>query len=997
MADSLGFAVKVTADSTDFKKGIDDAAAAVEKQSKRAVKALKDQKDAYGVLRDEQGRIVEGLSKWQRALGYFVDELGTVRTANGRLVDGLTTVQKKIGLEVDELGNIYNRTGEIVGNTGKGLKEFADAEKTTAAGARDLQSALEAALNNTFGDSVEKMQRDLLSMSGAFENVKGGFDALLGSGNALSSTIDVVGKLSKAVVGFRQSGEAIGQALTTVKDFAKQLSVVNANGVKAAKTSQALAQGMGGVAAGAKGASVAAGGLVASLAGLATGIGVAVAAATILDKVMKHFGGQVVFDEEKQRAAQEYADKIKAIESAAIAAGGKLENLSDVLKHGALSEDDSTALDKALSDWKETLQRGFSTASRQEVEQEWQILGDSMTEGLAKFLDKITGSETEKIEQERDALWGMINERIERATRVEKSESEKTAELLHDLRRSVGLLDDQDQIKKVNEAIARLTGEYEKQVAQEQASAKQEILKQAGLEKYIKAQDAAAVSLDNARAKAAEWYQLANSGKISWNEYREAITNARDELRGQLKSATGYDFEQVDKTTETLANLQKALYAGVISQDEYNKALAHMKETATKTAAQELATAQGLDLDAAEKLKKQQKTTAEKLKEWADKLAAGEVTQEQYNKAAAALAQATLDRVKQLEKETGVTVEGTQTEQEKPTNPIARQLQENQEKWRKLLEAGEITQEQYNKAAQGLADQAKKAYEDSKTENDEKKKAEKAYQARLKELAELFAAGVIDEKERQRQEREARKTRDEAQKANDPAAQAAAQNAQSALSSLRQQYQETKEENTWQTALKAQLDAVIEAHKKGLATQAEVHEAEMLYAKIKKKRTQQEEAEAQRAARDAARSELGVDSIMESLKTPLQKFNETIAKLNDAAGFLSMEEYAAVYQKAIKDFQDANKTALDSGGGAGGGKAEKMKAGASMTAGSDTFYKALVESMSPGNYETTMKETTKRIFDATTHGNTLAQEGNAYLLQMAQAMNGFGNIGVFGG
>jgi len=32
-----------------------------------------------------------------------------------------------------------------------------------------------------------------------------------------------------------------------------------------------------------------------------------------------------------------------------------------------LSEDDSTALDKALSDWKETLQRGFSTASRQEV------------------------------------------------------------------------------------------------------------------------------------------------------------------------------------------------------------------------------------------------------------------------------------------------------------------------------------------------------------------------------------------------------------------------------------------------------------------------------------------------------------------------------------------------------------------------------------------------------------------------------------------------------
>ena len=139
----------------------------------------------------------------------------------------------------------------------------------------------------------------------------------------------------------------------------------------------------------------------------------------------------------------------------------------------------------------------------------------------------------------------------------------------------------------------------------------------------------------------------------------------------------------------------------------------------------------------------------------------------------------------------------------------------------------------------------------------------------------------------------------------------------------------------------------------------------------------------------------GVDAVIaEELPRLAQCFHKPI--LANVSGF-SMEEYAAVYQKAIKDFQDANKTALDSGGGAGGGKAEKMKAGASMTAGSDTFYKALVESMSPGNYETTMKETTKRIFDATTHGNTLAQEGNAYLLQMAQAMNGFGNIGVFGG
>lgn len=154
----------------------------------------------------------------------------------------------------------------------------------------------------------------------------------------------------------------------------------------------------------------------------------------------------------------------------------------------------------------------------------------------------------------------------------------------------------------------------------------------------------------------------------------------------------------------------------------------------------------------------------------------------------------------------------------------------------------------------------------------------------------------------------------------------------------------------------------------------------------------------QRAARDAARSDLGVDSIMESLKTPLQKFNETIAKLNDAAGYLTMDEYAAVYQNAIKEFQEANQTLIGDAGGATG-KSEKATAGGSITAGSDTFYKTLVASLAPGNYETTMKDTTKQISDATMQGNALAQEGNALLLQIAQNMQGIGGgaFAVFGG
>ena len=354
MADSLSVAVKVTGDASNLEKSINDATTAIEKQSKKAVKALKDQRDAYGVVRDEQGRIVEGLSKWQRALGYYVDELGTVRTANDRFVDGLTTVQKKIGLEVDALGNIYNKTGEIVGNTGKQVEDFASAEAEATSASNDLKAALENAINNALGENVEKLQRDVLSMSGAFQKVKGGFDALFGSSSAISKTVDNIGKLSQSIIGFKQAGESIQQALATVKQFAASLQTLGKNGADAgAKASKGV--GSVGTAAAVAGTGVA--GLTASLAGLATGIGVAIAAATILDKIMKKLGGEVVFDPEKQRAIESYVEQFKKLESTARAAGKEIKTVSETLAVGALSTKGSgTELDQLLGDWKKTVQ-----------------------------------------------------------------------------------------------------------------------------------------------------------------------------------------------------------------------------------------------------------------------------------------------------------------------------------------------------------------------------------------------------------------------------------------------------------------------------------------------------------------------------------------------------------------------------------------------------------------------------------------------------------------
>ena len=984
MADSLSVAVKVTGDASNLEKSINDATSAIEKQSKKAVKALKDQRDAYGVLRDEQGRIVEGLSKWQRALGYYVDELGTVRTANDRFVDGLTTVQKKIGLEVDALGNIYNKTGEIVGNTGKQVKDFASAEAEATSASNDLKAALENAINNALGENVEKLQRDVLSMSGAFQKVKGGFDALFGSSSAISKTVDNIGKLSQSIIGFKQAGESIQQALATVKQFAASLQTLGKNGADAgAKASK----GVGSIGAAAAAAGTGVAGLTASFAGLATGIGVAIAVATILDKLMKKLGGEVVFDPEKQRAIESYVEQFKKLESTARAAGKEIKTVSETLAVGALSTKGSgTELDQLLADYKKTLQTGLSTAARAEIEQETQILGDTLTEASLRLF----GTQKDDIERERAAVFAAINARVREVTEKQKSESEKLLEQAHDLQHAVGMIDDAEQKAQVQTAINQLLEAYDKAKAKEEEAARMEARRSAGLDKYLKAQDAAEVSLDNARAKFAQWFQMAQNGEITFQEYQQAAQSAAEEMRQAVAGKLGADFRNVQKETlEAYQELLKAVQAGVISQTEAQEAWADFQKRAKDAIAAKF----GLTLE-----EESGPTLAELEAEIKKQLEAGAISVQDadalrsaYNKRqqkeqeeAAAQAQARLDALK---RETGV-------DQPRPASNIAAQLEAQQKKWQDALNAGEVDQEQYNSAVKQLADNARKQYEAQLAAGDARAKAESDYTARVKELAELEKAGVISAKERQEQEKQAREKRDaaiKAQKQTDPAA-------QSALEALRQQAADTGKQKSWQDELKAQLDKVIEAHKKGLATQAEVHEAEALYARVKRRRTKLEEAEAQRAARDAARSELGVDSIMESMKSPLQKFNETIGKLNDAAGYLTMDEYAAVYQKAVKDFQDASEATKDAA--SSGGTSEKATAGGSITAGSDAFYKTLVESLSPGNYEATMKDTTKKIADTAIAGNAIAQDSNALLLQIAQAVQGgggFNNIGVFGG
>ena len=137
---------------------------------------------------------------------------------------------------------------------------------------------------------------------------------------------------------------------------------------------------------------------------------------------------------------------------------------------------------------------------------------------------------------------------------------------------------------------------------------------------------------------------------------------------------------------------------------------------------------------------------------------------------------------------------------------------------------------------------------------------------------------------------------------------------------------------------------------------------------------------------------------MESLKSPLQKFQETMAKLNANKAFVSMEEYAAVWQNAVKEYQEASKavgadSAIEE---MKSGKA-KTTAGTSIQAGSSDLYKALIARQAPTAWESTMQTTTKQIHSTQEEGNLIAQENNLYLQQMVMLMQqGNGGVAVFG-
>jgi hypothetical protein len=156
--------------------------------------------------------------------------------------------------------------------------------------------------------------------------------------------------------------------------------------------------------------------------------------------------------------------------------------------------------------------------------------------------------------------------------------------------------------------------------------------------------------------------------------------------------------------------------------------------------------------------------------------------------------------------------------------------------------------------------------------------------------------------------------------------------------------------------------------------------------------------EAAKKLKEDVRSELGIDSIMESLKSSVQKYNETMEKARKALekDQISQEEFNALQEKLNDDLlkqsevkddlkKEADKVKIP----ASEGKTEPSK---SMKSGSEELYLAQVKN-STSNYQSRIQSTTENLYKTSQESLWQSQQTNYYLQEM---LEGSGSLAVFG-
>lgn len=677
-------------------------------------------------------------------------------------------------------------------------------------------------------------------------------------------------------------------------------------------------------------------------------------------------------------AVSEYAEGFQELERAARGAGRSIQTVGEALElaSGSRKSDVLKAFDKIAA-----LDRtGLTQEQNDVVENEIPLLralgADHINKGAYWLLNQITDAD----EVEKSEHIAKITEFVDALAESQKTEAEQAASQIADLK---ALL---DQTKPGDAATRRTLQKEIERIETEIADKKKlEAQEAVGMVEFAQERKPAfEATFDNYDATVAAWRKLVDEGNASSAEFATAQENLKEKLRDALAKELGVDFDAkpeptADEAFETAkTRLDDALAKGVVSSEQFATAQDQLRAQY----ADALATRQATD-DA-------EKSVAAQIAEWNAALADGKVAQERRNEAIAELEKAAKDEARtRLFAETGV-------DGEKAKTPVEA-FEANVAKWRDALEAETVDQAEFSAAIEKLRDTARAqiaGLETSKSANDE-------YAETVRKLNEARKSELISEEERATLEAEAAKKRDEARKGE------LADLGYGALLDRASELDKSAdaEEKTARERYRKELNKYRDALENGRITQEEFDKAQDALRKVRNAELKAEEkkaAEDKAKKRDDRRSKLGVDALMESLKTPAEKYNETMDEIaaSAKAGDLTAKERQALEDKAASDYWEAMESnnrkfgeATKSLAKAGGGKVELAK---SMSSGSEALYLTQVRGIT-ANYQNRIQSTTAEIRDVARESLWQASQTNGYLQTMAEGGGGGARRFVFSG
>lgn len=851
-----------------------------------------------------------------------------------RLNETLTKNQKALGLVYSEQGLLTNALGRCV-------------EGLSTAQIKLGQYVDELGRIRTFqGGFVDGLTKTQLALGfyrdemGAVRNASGELV------EGLNETTDAVDRLAKELDDAQRASRDVGDAFSALpgpladafdllERFEKVADLFEKNELSAEDFCAILSSKL------VRGAQVAA----AAVSGLLKFLGPANVAFAVLAGVALVFGGKRT---SQSSEIEEYSERFKELETRARAAGKEVETLGDALQFGGSGG--GTKIQEALRELERIRSDGLTQEQRETADSElFGAVGTWIDEICYKFDNFFTGA----AEKETNARKAQVSEFVAEIIESQRSRKEIARERLADVRAALAETNPGDDGTRgaLNAEIARIESEL--------AGWAQE---DAGMAEFA-AKPKLEATLENYEATLAKWSSLVDEGKASSEDLATAQENLKKKLRDDLAKDLGVDFAAPKSADETFEEgskrLADALAKGVVSSDGF-------------AAAQDQLRDQYADALAARQVSEDsEKTLADQIGEWNDALAQGKVTQDRCNEAVEALEKSARDR---LFSETGV-------DGEKELSPIEK-YDANVKKWADALEAGTVEQEEYAVAVQKLRDAARAeigGLEASAAANDE-------YQAALARLNEARKSELIDEEELSRLQREAEKKRSDAR---------ADELSDLGYGDLLDRAAEldkstAEEEKTARDRYREALDRYADALESGRITQEEYAAAQEALRKIRDAELKEETDKAAEAAekkRSDARAKLGVDALMESLKTPAEKYDERMAAIAESAkaGEINSKERLALENKAADDYWEAMEANNKKFGEAtkslarGGGKVELAK---SMSSGSEALYLAQVRGIT-ANYQSRIQTTTAEIRDAARESLYQTTQTNAYLQAMS--------------